>query len=159
MVGINIDITDQKQAEEQIACSIPLSNPASAERTRELSNANHELESFSYSVSHDLRAPLRTIDGFSMALLEDCGEGLDDACKGHLQRIRAAAQRMGLLIDSLLNLSRVTRAQLSAQPCDLSAIVTASRRTCKPRSPLGTSPGTFSPASPPPETATAPRGR
>jgi len=124
MVGVNIDITEQKLAEEQIHLLNASLESRVAERTRDLSNANKELESFSYSVSHDLRSPLRTIDGFSLALLEDC-DGLDETCKDHLQRIRTAAQRMGSLIDDLLNLSRVTRAQLNAQSFDLSAIVTA----------------------------------
>jgi signal transduction histidine kinase len=125
MVGINIDIAEQKLAEEQIRSLNATLESRVVERTRELSNANRELESFSYSVSHDLRAPLRTIDGFSLALLEDCSDKLDDLGKGHLQRIRTAAQRMGALIDDLLNLSRVTRAQLTAQKFDLSSMVTA----------------------------------
>lgn len=79
------------------------------QRAAQLETANRELESFSYSVSHDLRAPLRSIDGFSHALLEDYGEILPPQGKGYLERIRAAAQRMALLIDDLLNLSRVTR--------------------------------------------------
>jgi PAS domain S-box-containing protein len=88
-----------------------------------LLTANQELESFSYSVSHDLRSPLRAIDGFSHALLEDCSEKLDEVNKSHLNRIRAATQRMGLLIDDLLNLARVTRAEMHVQRLDLSAIV------------------------------------
>ena len=125
MVGIDIDITEQKQAQEQIRSLNASLETRVADRTRDLSNANKELESFSYSVSHDLRAPLRTIDGFSLALLEDCGGTLDDVGKEHLQRIRAATQRMGALIDDLLNLSRVTRAQLTAQTFDLSAVVSS----------------------------------
>lgn len=92
------------------------------QRTAELSAANKELESFSYSVSHDLRSPLRTIDGFSQALADDYEDKLDSAAKGHLQRIRAATQKMGVLIDDLLNLSRVTRAEMKHEPVDLSAM-------------------------------------
>jgi signal transduction histidine kinase len=100
-----------------------------AERaSRELEDANHELEAtnreleaFSYSVSHDLRAPLRSIDGFSQILLEDYSEELDEEGKDYLSRVRAASQRMGRLIDDLLGLSRVTRSALRWVPVDLSA--------------------------------------
>jgi PAS domain S-box-containing protein len=125
MVGISIDVTEQKLAEEQFRDLNASLEFRVAERTRDLSNANKELESFSYSVSHDLRAPLRTIDGFSLALLEDCADKLDDLGSGHLKRIRAATQRMGQLIDDLLNLSRVTRAQLTSHTFDLSAVVSS----------------------------------
>lgn len=84
--------------------------------------ANHELEAFSYSVAHDLRAPLRSIDGFSQALLEDYGDKLDADGQDHLRRVRAAAQRMAQLIDDLLGLSRVTRAELHRTEVDLTAI-------------------------------------
>ena len=93
-----------------------------AESTRLLASANKELESFSYSVAHDLRSPLRTIEGFSQALLEDCGDQVGEVGQEHLQRIRSATQRMGTLIDSLLLLSRVMRTQLTSEKCDLSAI-------------------------------------
>jgi len=83
---------------------------------------NKELESFSYSVSHDLRSPLRSMDGFSLALLEDYGDRLDDEARDSLQRIRAASQRMGRLIDELLGLARVTRAELRIQDVDLIAM-------------------------------------
>jgi signal transduction histidine kinase len=93
------------------------------ERTAELENANKELEAFSYAVSHDLRAPLRSIDGFSQALLEDYQASLDDIGQGYLSRVRLAAPRMGVLIDDLLNLSRVSRTQLDREVLDLSGMV------------------------------------
>lgn len=92
------------------------------ERTAELAAANKELESFSYSVSHDLRAPLRSIDGFSLALLEDYGEQLDEQGKHLLSRVREGAKRMGVLIDDLLNLSRMTRIQMRRERVDLTAL-------------------------------------
>ena len=92
------------------------------ERTTQLAAANRELEAFSYSVSHDLRAPLRSIDGFSQALLEDCAHKLDVGERDYLQRVRSATQRMSLLIDDLLNLSRVTRSEMRSEEVDLSAL-------------------------------------
>ena len=91
-------------------------------RTEQLEAANKELEAFSYSVSHDLRAPLRSMDGFSQALLEDYQDRLDETGQGYLTRIRAAAQRMGGLIDDLLKLSRTCRGDLVLADCDLSRI-------------------------------------
>jgi signal transduction histidine kinase len=93
-----------------------------AERTRELAATNKELEAFAYSVSHDLRAPLRAIDGFSQALIEDYSDRLDIAGQAQLERVRRAAQRMSRLIDDILNLSRVTRSPIHREPLDLSAI-------------------------------------
>ena len=89
---------------------------------QELAALNQEIEAFSYSVSHDLRGPLRSMDGFSLALIEDYGDKLDEEAKDSLQRIRAASQRMGRLIDELLGLSRVTRAELTLKPVNLSEI-------------------------------------
>jgi PAS domain S-box-containing protein len=92
-------------------------------RNAELETLNRELESFSYSVSHDLRAPLRAIDGFSQALGEDAADRLDAVSRGHLARIRKAAQRMGHLIDDLIRLARVTRAEIAVETVDLTAMV------------------------------------
>jgi len=88
----------------------------------DLRRKNEELDAFSYSVAHDLRAPLRAIDGFGQALLEDCADRLDEAGKGHLSRIRAAAQRMGDIIADLLTLSRISRADLHRSRLDLAAL-------------------------------------
>jgi PAS domain S-box-containing protein len=85
-----------------------------------LSSTNKELEAFSYSVSHDLRAPLRSMDGFSQALLEDYGDKLDATGRNYLERIRSGTQRMGLLIDDMLKLSRINRAEFKRESVDLS---------------------------------------
>ncbi|MEY4545442.1 MAG: hypothetical protein RL685_1637 [Pseudomonadota bacterium] len=95
---------------------------AKAEHTEELDRKNKELEAFSYSVSHDLRAPLRSIDGFSQALLEDFGEKLEPKALNYLVRVRTAAQRMGELIDDLLELSRLGRAELHEADMDLAEL-------------------------------------
>ena len=102
------DVTSQKKAAEEIR-----------QRTTELQAANRELEAFSYSVSHDLRAPLRSIDGFSQVVIEDYGDKLDDQGKEYLNRVRAATQRMGRLIDDMLALSRVTRSDMQRELVDL----------------------------------------
>jgi PAS domain S-box-containing protein len=91
-------------------------------RTAQLLAANRELEAFAYSISHDLRAPLRALDGFSEILVEDYGDVLDESGLEHLHRVRAAAQRMGHLIDALLSLFRLTRRDLLVTEVDLSAI-------------------------------------
>jgi signal transduction histidine kinase len=94
------------------------------ERTHELAVSNQELEAFSYSVSHDLRAPLRTIDGFSLALQEDFAEKLNEEGRDYITRVRNGVQRMGLLIDSLLQLSRVTRSEVQRERVDLTQLAT-----------------------------------
>jgi signal transduction histidine kinase len=88
-------------------------------------HVNKELEAFSYSISHDLRAPLRSMDGFSQVLLEDYADRLDDTARGYLGRIRAAAQHMARLIEDILELARVSRGDLVLQPVDLSALARA----------------------------------
>ena len=101
----------------------------------ELLAANNELEAFSYSVSHDLRAPLRSIDGFSLALLDDYADKLDEDGRDYLHRVRAATQRMGTLIDDMLNLSQVTRTEMRLENADLSAIarsITTELRSAQP---------------------------
>jgi PAS domain S-box-containing protein len=114
------DITLQHEAEQ----SIRNLNARLARQNAELQAVNQELEAFSYSVSHDLRAPLRAIDGFSGILLNEHGDSLDVNAHTLLQRVRRAAQHMGGLIDDLLRLSRVTRTDLQIQDVDLSTLAT-----------------------------------
>ncbi len=93
------------------------------QRTAELESTNRELEAFSYSVSHDLRAPLRTIDGFSLALEEDYVDAVDSTGRDYIKRVRAGVQRMGGLIDALLQLSRITRSEVNRSEVDLTRLV------------------------------------
>jgi PAS domain S-box-containing protein len=115
------DITDRKQAED----TVRELNESQQRHAVQVEAANKELEAFSYSVSHDLRAPLRSIDGFSMALVEDYAGQLDVEGKGLLDRIRAATKRMAQLIDDLLNLARVTRTEMRYEVVDLSAMASS----------------------------------
>jgi PAS domain S-box-containing protein len=131
-LGIAADISARKESD----AAIEQLNRTLERRAAELEAVNRELESFSYSVSHDLRAPLRSIDGFSQVLLEDYADRLDDEGRDSLRRVRAASQRMAQLIDDLLILSRLSRAELRRETVDLSAIarsVAADLRALEPQ--------------------------
>ena len=112
----------RRQAEEEVQRLNAELEKRVVERTNQLEATNKELEAFSYSVSHDLRAPLRSIDGFSLALLEDHIDRLDETGKDYFRRIRSATQRMSELIDGLLILSRLTRAEIKRETVDLSGM-------------------------------------
>ncbi|HEV8358991.1 MAG TPA: response regulator [Candidatus Thermoplasmatota archaeon] len=117
-VGAAIDVSERKAAEARIAAL----NAALQQRAAELDAANKELESFAYSVSHDLRAPLRSLDGFSQALREEYAGKLDAQGLDYLDRVRGASQRMSELIDALLGLSRTARAEMASREVDLTAV-------------------------------------
>jgi len=122
----NIDLREEidirKRTEEELAKHRNHFEELVKERTRDLEAANKELEAFSYSVSHDLRAPLRSMDGFSLALLEDYEDKLDKSGKDYLRRVRAGCERMGSLIDDLLQLSRLTRGVMRRETVNLSVL-------------------------------------
>ncbi len=135
IVGVVRDITAQRHAEAEVRQLNTELEGRVRQRTAELERANQNLESFTYSVSHDLRAPLRALNGFSDALVEDCGDRLGDTGRGYAGRIQAASERMAVLIDDLLHLSRVSRADLAVQPLDLSALVGAVAAELRSRDP------------------------
>ena len=118
------DITERKLAEEQIRQLNAELEVRVDQRTTELKAANQELDAFAYAVSHDLRAPLRAMSGFSQALTEDYGDKLDDAARDYINEISIASRRMGDLIDGILTLSRCTRGELRRDNVDISAMAT-----------------------------------
>jgi len=122
LVSIYTDITERKKSEYAIQDMNAQLEHKVRERTADLEASNRELESFSYSVSHDLRAPLRAIDGFSLLLHEDYATILDEQGRAYLSRIRLATQRMGELIDDMINLARISRTDLNKSACDLAEI-------------------------------------
>lgn len=119
LLGISADVTERRRAEEQIKSL----NAGLERRARQLTAANTELESFSYSVSHDLRAPLRAVDGYSQILEEDYSGRLDDEGRRLLGVVRDSSRKMGILIDELLAFSRLGRAQIAAVEVDMQALV------------------------------------
>jgi len=122
LVYVFSDITERKRAHEQLQRFNSELEGRVRDRTAQLEASNRELEAFTYSVSHDLRAPLRGIDGWSLALIEDYGGKLDEQARGYLGRVRGETQRMGRLIDDLLRLSRVIRYEIKPTRVDLSAM-------------------------------------
>jgi PAS domain S-box-containing protein len=135
IIGAIVDVTERKQAElEVLRINAELEHRVQ-QRTIQLQAANKELEAFAYSVSHDLRAPLRGIDGWSLALLEDYAAQLDDGGRRYLERVRSETQRMGHLIDDMLLLSRVTRDEMKLDLVDLTSLanrITAKLRDAEP---------------------------
>jgi PAS domain S-box-containing protein len=136
MLGTQTDISERKEAEQRVRELLAETEAARAalstanedmeeqvrQRTAQLQAANRELEAFSYSVSHDLRSPLRGIDGWSLALQEDYGPQLDQVGNDYLERVRKETQRMGQLIDDMLQFSRYSRSDMAVRQVDLSAL-------------------------------------
>jgi len=121
-VGTITDFTKQKKIEDELRVHRDHLEELVSERTRELEDVNRELEAFAYSVSHDLRAPLRSIDGFARALEEECGDTIGDQGTDYLRRVRAASRRMGKLIDDILQLARMTQTDMQWSSVDMSKL-------------------------------------
>ena len=121
-IAVVRDVTDRKRAEDEVRRLNTQLEQRVAERTAQLEATNRELEAFGYSVSHDLRAPLRGIDGFSQALLEEYADRLDETGVEYLTRVREGTKRMGALIDDMMRLSRGARGELRLERVDLSAV-------------------------------------
>jgi PAS domain S-box-containing protein len=135
VIGAIVDVTARKRAELEILQINAGLEARVRDRTGELVAANKELAAFAYSVSHDLRAPLRGIDGWSLALLEDYGAQLDAGAHKYLNRVRDETQRMGRLIDDMLRLSRVARDEMKLDTVDLTALANAITGTLRDEQP------------------------
>lgn len=138
-ISFAVDALAHTRYKEEAEAQLKLLNEALehrvAQRTRQLEAANKELEAFSYSVSHDLRAPLRSVDGFSQILLKNHASQLDDTGRDYLNRVSRASKRMGELIDDLLMLSRVSRSEIKKETIDLSKLVCSVGREIKATAP------------------------
>jgi PAS domain S-box-containing protein len=130
------ELAARKQAEEEIRKLNAELEQRVRERTAQLETTNKELEAFSYSVSHDLRAPLHGIDGWSQALLEDYGDKFDEQGRKYIERVRSETQQMGHLIEDMLQLSRLTRAEMIKEPVNLSALAHAIAKRLQAAEPL-----------------------
>jgi PAS domain S-box-containing protein len=134
-VSVVRDMTAQRQAEADLRALTAGLEARVKERTAELERTNQDLEAFTYSVSHDLRAPLRALSGFSQALVEEYGERLDETGRSYTERIGAASDRMAQLIDDLLQLSRISRGRMDLEPVNLSAEVASMAEELRSREP------------------------
>ncbi len=129
------DVTEKKEAEDALRRLNDELEDRVRERTAQLEAANQEMEAFCYSVSHDLRAPLRAIDGFARELLQSYADRLDDQGRHYLRRVRSNSQRMADLIDDLLQLSRLSRVEMKYEPVDMTALAAAIAADLRQREP------------------------